>query len=229
MLGWLALIVAALTGLFVLFQSPGESIDPIYAGSAAIAAIVLLALLYLVSLKARQGDSRWFHPIILVAFFCAALAGAFWLYTNDLLPLRREMQAKGPLQPTLQSAAQSVSVLIRRNSDGNFATQGQINGTDASLLFDTGASVVMLKPTDAERAGVAVKSLSFTVPVQTANGTVYAAPVRIRSVAIGLLKVEDVEALVAKPGSLNENLLGMSFLRRLASYDLTGDFLTLRE
>jgi aspartyl protease family protein len=38
----------------------------------------------------------------------------------------------------------------------------------------------------------------------------------------------DVEALVAKPGNLKESLLGMSFLRRLRSYEFSGDFLTLR-
>ena len=40
--------------------------------------------------------------------------------------------------------------------------------------------------------------------------------------------VKDVEALVSKPGNLNESLLGMSFLRRLRSFDFSGDFVTLR-
>jgi len=33
---------------------------------------------------------------------------------------------------------------------------------------------------------------------------------------------------VAKPGALKENLLGMSFLRRLRSIEITTDMLTLR-
>jgi aspartyl protease family protein len=52
--------------------------------------------------------------------------------------------------------------------------------------------------------------------------------VRLRSVAIGPLVVDNVDALVSQPGSLNENLLGMSFLRRLRSYEFSKDFLTLR-
>jgi len=64
--------------------------------------------------------------------------------------------------------------------------------------------------------------------VSTANGTTYAAPVRLKSIAVGPLELRDVEALVAQPGNLNENLLGMSFLKRLRSYEFTGDFLTLR-
>ena len=35
-------------------------------------------------------------------------------------------------------------------------------------------------------------------------------------------------ALVAKPGTLKESLLGMSFLSRLRSYEFAGEYLTLR-
>jgi aspartyl protease family protein len=40
--------------------------------------------------------------------------------------------------------------------------------------------------------------------------------------------VPDVEALIAKPGSLHQSLLGMSFLSRLRSCEFAGDFLELR-
>ncbi len=45
---------------------------------------------------------------------------------------------------------------------------------------------------------------------------------------LGPISLDDVEALVAKPGALKENLLGMSFLSRLRSYEFTTDMLTLR-
>ena len=45
---------------------------------------------------------------------------------------------------------------------------------------------------------------------------------------MGAIRLTDVEALVAKPGTLRESLLGMTFLRRLRSYEFSGDFLTLR-
>ena len=78
-------------------------------------------------------------------------------------------------------------------------------------------------------AGIDVKSLKFTEPVQTANGTAYTASVRLKTAAIGPIVVKDVEALVAEPGNLKESLLGMSFLRRLRSYEFSGDFLTIRD
>jgi aspartyl protease family protein len=64
--------------------------------------------------------------------------------------------------------------------------------------------------------------------VQTSTGTTYAAHVRLRNLALGPISLNDVDALVAKPGALKENLLGMSFLSRLRSYEFTTDMLTLR-
>jgi aspartyl protease family protein len=66
------------------------------------------------------------------------------------------------------------------------------------------------------------------VRVQTANGAALAAAVRLRQVAIGPIVVDGVDALVARPGALKESLLGMNFLRRLRSYEFSGDYLTLR-
>jgi len=70
--------------------------------------------------------------------------------------------------------------------------------------------------------------VDHAVPVETANGTAYAAPIRLRSITIGPIEIQGVDALVAKPGALNQSLLGMSFLTRLRSYEFSGDFLTLR-
>ena len=64
--------------------------------------------------------------------------------------------------------------------------------------------------------------------MQTANGTTYAASVRLRNLSVGKISLDDVDALVAKQGALKENLLGMSFLSRLRSYEFTSDYLTLR-
>jgi aspartyl protease family protein len=104
----------------------------------------------------------------------------------------------------------------------------QVNGAPVAMLVDTGASTVVLRPSDARLAGVDVDKLNYSVPVQTANGTAYTAAVRLRDVSIGPIHVDTVDALVARPGVLNESLLGMNFLRRLRSYEFSGEFLTFR-
>ena len=70
--------------------------------------------------------------------------------------------------------------------------------------------------------------LAYNVPVNTANGGTFAAAVRLKTVSIGPIVMRNVEALVSKPGALKESLLGMNFLRRLRSYEFSGEFLTLR-
>src|SRR5262249_8412879 len=140
---------------------------------------------------------------------------------GELLPpgtaLRSETQVNG-----------ERSVRIRRRSDGHFIAKAQANGVSLVMLIDTGASTVVLKPADAQRLGIDIDRLKYSVPVQTANGTTYAAHTRLRNLTLGPISLNDVEALVAKPGALKENLLGMSFLSRLRSYEFTSDMLTLR-
>ena len=96
------------------------------------------------------------------------------------------------------------------------------------MIVDTGASTIVLRPADARKAGIDPKSLTYRVPVLTANGRAMAARVRLDSVAIGPLDRKNVDALVAQPGALTQSLLGMSFLSRLRSYEFSGDFLRLR-
>jgi aspartyl protease family protein len=80
----------------------------------------------------------------------------------------------------------------------------------------------------AAAAGFDPEGLSYSVPVATANGRTLAAPVTIDRVAVGPIVERGVRALVAQPGSLRENLLGMTFLDRLTSYEVRNNRLILR-
>jgi aspartyl protease family protein len=64
--------------------------------------------------------------------------------------------------------------------------------------------------------------------VDTANGRTRAAPVTLDRLAIGNIVERSVPALIAQPGQLKTNLLGMSFLNRLESWEVRGDKLLLR-
>jgi aspartyl protease family protein len=119
-------------------------------------------------------------------------------------------------------------VRIRKRGDEHFSVRADINNARITLLVDTGASTVVLKPADARAVGIDTSQLAYTVPVNTANGSAFAASVRLPEIRIGPIVVQGVEALVSKPGALKESLLGMNFLRRLRSYEFSGEFLTLR-
>jgi aspartyl protease family protein len=140
---------------------------------------------------------------------------------GDLMP-------PGEAQTVDRADGREQAVRIRKRSDGHFVAKTEVNGVTVTMLVDTGASSVVLKPADARLAGIDVDRLTYSVPVQTANGTAYAAAVRLKRLSVGGITVDGIEALVAKPGTLGESLLGMTFLRRLRSYEFSGEFLTLR-
>ncbi len=169
------------------------------------------------------------HVALWITVFLGLIAA--YAYRDDVANVAARISAE--LVPAgqavnVQGPEGERAVRIRRSSRGPFVARALVNGVEMPMLVDTGASSVVLKSSDAERAGIDLKTLAFTVAVETANGSTFCAPVRIRQIAVGGITYASVEALVAQPGNLKESLLGMSFLKRLRSYDFTGDFLTLR-
>jgi len=233
----LAVLIAILVGLIALFWGLSGDTDQLTAivsdKAGYIIGIVALLGLYLMSASSDyQGRARdairhgaiWLAIgllLIMAYTYRDEFRTVFYRVAGEVLPPGHTL-----LVDTTPTGEQAVR--LRRYENGHFVARGAVNGVSLSMLVDTGASTVVLKPADAERIGIDTKSLSFTMPVSTANGTAYAAPIRLKSVSVGPLEVRDVEALVAQPGALNENLLGMSFLKRLRSYEFSGDFLTLR-
>jgi len=112
---------------------------------------------------------------------------------------------------------------------GQFGAEVEINGQPVRVMVDTGASFVVLSYETAERIGLQVLRADYTGRVQTANGVAMVAPITLRHVALGPIYLGDVQALVAERGASPTNLLGMSFLRRLASVEQKSGKLVLRQ
>jgi aspartyl protease family protein len=96
------------------------------------------------------------------------------------------------------------------------------------MALDTGASAVVLTQDAAKAAGLPLEVLNYDINVDTANGRTRAASVTLDRVGIGGIVERSVPALIAQPGQLRTNLLGMSFLNRLESWEVRGDRLIMR-
>lgn len=118
---------------------------------------------------------------------------------------------------------------FRRGGDGHFRIKGDINGADVTMIFDTGASAVVLTSDDARRAGIDTDNLRFDIPVSTANGTGRAAWVTLERIDIGGIARRRVRAFVAEPDALDTSLLGMSFLETLRRYAVSANSLELTD
>lgn len=130
--------------------------------------------------------------------------------------------------PAVAPAGGSRVETIMGDQRGHFGVAGRVDGTRIDLMVDTGASLVVLREEDAERVGIHLRRSDFTGRSSTANGTGSFAPVTLRSLRIGEIELRDVQAAVVPRGQLGVNLLGMSFLKRLRSFDIAGNRITLR-
>jgi aspartyl protease family protein len=231
---WIALTLLVIAGLALLLRADAGSIAGFDPSDFAIAVASVALLIFLASSIAGSYRGRAGQAVrdFLTWSAVALVLVAGYSYRNEILTLGHRVAGEllppgTPLRGEMQISGER-SVQIRRRPDGHFLAKTSVNGVALTMLVDTGASTVVLKRDDAQRLGYDVDKLKYTVPVQTANGTTYAAHVRLRNLTLGTISLNDVEALVAKPGTLKENLLGMSFLSRLRSYEFTTDMLTLR-
>ena len=119
-------------------------------------------------------------------------------------------------------------VEIARGRAGDFGISAQVNGARIPMALDTGASAVVLTQEAAKAAGLPIEVLNYDVNVDTANGRTRAASVTLDRIGIGGIVERSVPALIAQPGQLRTNLLGMSFLNRLESWEVRGDRLIMR-
>ncbi|MEM1384157.1 MAG: TIGR02281 family clan AA aspartic protease [Pseudomonadota bacterium] len=146
---------------------------------------------------------------------------------NDL----RDMAAaaRGALMPSVALSRTDGETELRRAWDGHYRADAAVNGVTMRMMFDTGASMVLIPYEDAARIGIDPASLTYSMPVTTANGRSSVAPITIASIKIGQIAVFDVSAAVAHPGKLKTALLGMSFIDKLSETSFRGDRLILRQ
>lgn len=125
-------------------------------------------------------------------------------------------------------AGHGLRAQVVRPQGGDFTLAASINGVRVPMVLDTGASSVVLSEEAASAAGLPIEILNYTVKVETANGRTQAAAVTLDRLAVGNLLERNVPALVVRRGQLKNNLLGMSFLNRLESWEVRGDRLSMR-
>jgi len=216
---------------------------------AAVAAVFLL-LMYL--FPSRHSDMEWTQAVRLFAVLAvitsalargrrfrlgaSARAIAGWVAILALIVVgyvfRDDLGAaatkvRSALIPGYAVADSPRSMVIGRSDNGSFYVMGEVNGAPVRFLIDTGATDIVLSPDDAEHAGLSPGSMTFSRPSETANGVGYGAPVTVKSLTVGQIRLTDVPVFINQ-NPMSASLLGMPFLRRFESVEVRGDQLFLR-
>lgn len=184
--------------------------------------------LYLATAIPRLFRGRFLAGVAALAFWMCLLGAslAVYSYRFELQAVSQRVMAVAFPGTVIESAPREVTVF--RRPDGQFVVKGSVGKITLALVLDTGASTIVLRAEDANRLGIATRSLVYDIPVATANGRSLTAAVRLPELKIGGIVERDLEALVARDGVLHENLLGMTFLNKLESFTFSRDKLVLR-
>ena len=163
--------------------------------------------------------------VLLALIVFAATIGAVVAYKDPEQIARASDSVSQMLRKRAASPARAVQ--IARGQSGEFALLARINGVSAPMVIDTGATSVVLTYETAKAAGLPLELLEYDVDVETAGGHTRAARLTLDRLAIGKLVERSVPALVVPHGQMKTNLLGMSFLDRLESWEVRADKLML--
>ena len=144
-------------------------------------------------------------------------------------PVPRPVAAAVQIDAPRQQVSSGRSLALDSDRDGHFELQARIHGRSIGFLVDTGASLVILRASDAAGIGIRPMRSDYTATVSTANGKIKAAPAKLERVELGGITVYDVPALVLPDEALGRNLLGMSFLSKLKRFEVANGRLVLEQ
>jgi aspartyl protease family protein len=163
-----------------------------------------------------------------VAVWVAIFAGMILLYSFRGEFSMLGARLSGELMPLDGRVESDRSISFPMAENGHYRVRASADGVPLDFTVDTGATDVVLSPRDAERLGYDLDQLQFTKFAETANGLVRGAPIEIAEFAIGPIVVRNLPATVNE-ADMSDSLLGMEFMRRLSSWRVENERLTLEQ
>ena len=220
---WLGLLAGA--GLLVLLlsvlvpgQTPGEqdSFEVLrLVGLAALVSSGLLTVRRVDLGRAARWAAIWVAILIVLVLGYADRADI--VSTGDRL--------RSALFPAFAVNRAPQEMVVGRSEGGAFYVMAKVNGAPVRFLIDTGSSEIVLSPADAMRAHVSTSGAPMAS--ETANGVGYGAIANLYRLQVGPIEMTNVPVAVNR-APMSASLLGMSFLKRLDTFQVRGDQMILK-
>ena len=129
----------------------------------------------------------------------------------------------------MEESAGFREAVLHSNSHGQYMVDVLIKGQEVPMVVDTGASFVSLSWQTAERLGVYANPSGLRYRMTTANGEVVASAATVPEISFQGIYMKDVDAIISPPEVATPDLLGTSFIKRLAGVEQRGGLLILRQ
>lgn len=221
----LALVIAVAIA-FMISADAGSLVGLTQMQTAQLVPLVIILIIFAGGMFARRHRASELLGGLALWAGIFAVVMVTYAYRDELLGMAGRVA--GEFQPGVALVDSNAgTATFRRGMGGHFEVNATVNGHTTPMIFDTGASAIVLTVADAREAGIDVDGLRYTVPVATANGQGLAARTRIDSIEVGGIVRQNLVAFVTAAEALDTSLLGMTFLETLARYSVTQNSLEL--
>ena len=187
---------------------------------------VVCILLLLSSLAARRLPLGYVAKAALawIAIFAALFA---------IFSFRFEFKAvwervKADISGTAGQSVSGEEITIRRQDDGHYWLQVDVNGKPVRFMIDSGATTTAVNGNTARETGIQVDTDGYPVFLNTANGSVAAQRGIIQSLKIGTHEIGQHNVVVSESFG-DTNVLGMNFLDSMQSWKVEANVMTLKQ
>ena len=136
-------------------------------------------------------------------------------------------RAKADISGTAGQSVAGETIELRRQDDGHYWLQVDVNGKAVRFMIDSGATFTAINARTANEAGVDVDDNGYPVILSTANGRVAAKRGMVQSLKIGPHNIQNHQVVVSDSFG-DTNVLGMNFLDSMQSWKVERNIMVLQ-
>ena len=116
--------------------------------------------------------------------------------------------------------------VLKRRYNGHFYVDADVNGELVNFVVDTGAFGVILPVETARRLDIPFSESEFEIIGSGASGPVRGKTITLARVSVDGKEVRNVSGAIAE--GLDVPLLGQTYLSRLSSVEMSGEYMRLQ-
>ena len=134
---------------------------------------------------------------------------------------------QAPSFPAAAKAQGGASeTVLKRRYNGHFYVDADVNGELVNFVVDTGAFGVILPVETARRLNIPFSESEFEIIGSGASGPVRGKTITLARVSVDGKEVRNVSGAIAE--GLDVPLLGQTYLSRLSSVEMSGEYMRLQ-